>query len=117
MSVRKRKRYATVAHVDIPELTLRDVEIPAAVPLYENFSHDKQIGTARLRKGDAAVYAIIEPTWESDDWGDEPMVILGFDGGEAIEEDGVTYLTGGTIASATLISEEVIRKAMEVDSQ
>jgi hypothetical protein len=117
MSIRKRKRYVTVAHVDIPELTLRDVEIPVAVPLYENFFHDKQIGTARLRSGGNAIYAIIEPTWESADWGDEPMVILGFDGGEIVEEGDVSYLTGGTIASATLISEEIVQKAIQGDSQ
>ena len=117
MGIRKRKRYVAVAHVDIPELTLRDVGVPVAVPLYENFLHHKQVGTARLRKGDNAIYAIIEPTWESEQWGDEPMVILGFDGCETVEEDGINYLVGGEITSATLISEEVIKKAMEVESE
>jgi hypothetical protein len=93
---------------------LRDVTIPALVPLYRNLDFFSQIGWARLRPRDGKIYAAIELMWSHEKFDDADTVILGYEETEKVLEDGCNYLVGGSVSCASLITKEFIEQKRKV---
>jgi len=107
MKAKSKKRYVSLAHVNEPELTYRNVDVPHVVPLYADFDPARHVGTARLRSKGERIYAIIEFNFSISEFGRQPVVVLGVDGGERVIENEVCYLDGGTVACASIMSNGV----------
>jgi len=106
MKAEKKKRYIALAHIDEPELTYRNVDIPHIVPLFANFEPDRHIGSARLKRKENRIYAILEMNFNLSDYGKMPAVVLGVDGGKSLIEDGIFYVDGGVVACASIVSDK-----------
>jgi len=106
MKAEKKKRYIALAHIDEPELTYRNVDIPHIVPLFANFEPDRHIGSARLKRKENRIYAILEMNFNLPDYGKMPAVVLGVDGGKSLIEDGIFYVDGGVVACASIVSDK-----------
>ena len=106
MKAKTKKRYVALAHIDEPELTYRNVDIPHIVPLFANFEPDRHIGSARLRHRGSRIYAILEMNFNMPEYGKTPAVILGVDGGKSVIEDGIFYVDGGVVACASIVSNQ-----------
>lgn len=107
MKTPKKKRYIAIAHIDEPELTYRDVEVPEIVPLFVNFDESRHIGSARLRRKNERIYAIMELNFNVNEFGRTPAVVLGVEEAERIIEDGICYLNGGVVVCASVVSNEI----------
>lgn len=107
MKTAKKKRYIALAHIDEPELTYREVEVPEIVPLFINFDEARHVGSARLRRKGDRVYAIMEMNFNASEFGKMPAVVLGVDGAERLIEDGICYLHGGVVSAASIVSNEI----------
>ena len=89
-------------------MTFRSIEVPDIVPLYSDFH--TLIGVARLRRKESKIYAIIEPTWKTNEINENSLILLGWDNSTRNVEDGVCYVDGGSVTCASLISQEYINK-------
>jgi len=107
MKAEKKKRYIALAHIDEPELTYRDVVVPNIVPLFVDFDESRHIGSARLNQKEGRIYAILELNFNVPEFGKMPAVVLGVDEAERVIEDGICYLQGGVVTTASVVSNEI----------
>lgn len=107
MKAQEKKRYVTLAHIDEPELTYRNVNVPDIVPLFVNFESNKHVGSARLKQKENRIYAILEINLNLSDYKKMPAVALGVMNGKSLIENGIVYIEGGEVYCAGIVSDSI----------
>jgi len=104
---KKKNRILTLAHVDEPGSTYKDVEIPHVVPLYVDLDEARSIGRAFLTPGEGRVWAKLEVDAVVTNLGPQPATVLALEGETTYTSGGVRYICGGLVTGASIVTQEL----------
>ena len=117
MQTETKKKYVAIAHINEPELTYEDVEVPNIVPLYVNFDTNERAGSAVLKVKGERIYAVMEMNVDYPEFSRTPAIVLRDEGAEKVINKGICYLRGGFVACASIVKNEIWQEVYGSDSE
>ncbi len=110
MSNSKKKRLkdgvTVLAHENMAELAYYGTEVPDVVPLYADFDLGRRVGRVVLTPVGPKIYATIFMDFTTDQFGQEPQIVLAAEGCRRTVENGVKVARGGSITGAAVVNKD-----------